>query len=434
MKKTLIALSLILSVSMAYAQPKTPADAQKGVDKALAATQDAKKATKAATWMALGKAYVAAYEQPTRNLLQGLPQTEVKLSIRDQRVLGSEPFKGSEAEYTKDIYADKELFYGPSGALDFWYVTKPAIEGDILALAQNAYLKAYELDPKAKGIAEAMEDIHAKIASEALAAYLMNNLPESADLFKKAAAATENPVLNKVDSMNIYYTALISGAAGKKAQAIEYYNKCIDLKFYQEGNVFSNLGDIYRQEGDTTAWKATLENGFASYPQSQGILVGLINLYRETNDDPNKMISLLRNAQENEPDNASLYYVEGDIYKQMGNNEEAIKSYEKSFQVNNNYVFGILGIGILYYDNAVKIQEKAGEELDDLKFNELMKEVDVNLEKAIEPFERAFGITKDKDIQVAIAEYLKNIYFRLREKNADYQAAYEKYNNMLKEN
>ena len=103
-----------------------------------------------------------------------------------------------------------------------------------------------------------------------------------------------------------------------------------------------------------------------------------------------------------------------------------------SYEINPNYVFGILGVGILYYENAVKIQEKASEEMDDFKFNEMMKQVDENLEKAIDPFEKSFGITEDGDIKTAIAEYLKNIYFRLREKNPDYPALYEKYNSMLK--
>ena len=436
MKKILLALALVLSVTMANAQPKTPADAKKAVDKALAATQDAKKAAKPATWISLANAYIGAYDQPTRNLLIGTPQMEVKLFIKDQQILGSEEnVKGAESTYSVDHYADKDLYYNNNGILEFWVVTKPALECDALAEAQKALVKAKELDSsnsKAKDLTEKMEDIHSKLSNEALGLYLSGNFAKASDKFKATAESYDNIVLNKKDSLNIYYTGMVSAMAGNKEQAIEYYNKAIDLKYYQDGNVFSNLAEIYHQAGDTLVWKATLEKGFESYPQSQGILVGLINLYRETNDDPAKMFDLLHKAQENEPTNASLYYVEGDIYKQLGDVENAAKYFNKSYEINPEYVYGVLGVGILYYENAVKIQEKAGEELDDFKFNELMKQVDENLEKAIDPFEKAFEIATDQDIKNAVAEYLKNIYFRLRDKNDSYQGLYEKYNSFLK--
>ena len=48
----------------------------------------------------------------------------------------------------------------------------------------------------------------------------------------------------------------------------------------------------------------------------------------------------------------------------------------------------------------------------------------------IEPFEKCFSSTKDQEIKNVVAEYLKNIYFRFREKNAEYLAGYEKYKAM----
>ena len=61
-----------------------------------------------------------------------------------------------------------------------------------------------------------------------------------------------------------------------------------------------------------------------------------------------------------------------------------------------------------------------------------MKELDETLEKAIDPFEAAFAKTQDKELQGAVAEYLKNIYFRLRDKNPEYEALSKKYEAFLK--
>ena len=60
MKKIFIALAMIASMQIAGAQVKSAADAQKAIDAAKAAAENPKKATKAATWMKLGDAYVAA--------------------------------------------------------------------------------------------------------------------------------------------------------------------------------------------------------------------------------------------------------------------------------------------------------------------------------------------------------------------------------------
>jgi len=435
MKKIFLAAALILSVTVINAQPKSPADAQKAIDKALAASKDAKKAAKAATWISLADAYLGAYEQPTRNLLPNTPQMEVKLFLKEQQILSSEEAKGAEgALYNVDVYADKKLYYNQQGVLEFWIITKPVLEGDVLALAQDALFKAMEIEPASKkkeDVVKKLEDIHGKYHNEALAQYFLGNYNEAAALFEKSLKSYDNDIVKKVDSTNVYYTALVSNMGGNRAKAIEYYKKCMDMGFYQDGNVFSNLAETYKQSGDMEACKATLEKGFMTFPQNQGILVGLINLYRDSQDDTQKLFDLLHQAQANEPGNASLYYVEGDIYKKLGDTENAVKCFRKSSEIDPNYVFGTLGIGILYYDTAVDIQNKANEEYDDSKYAALVAQFDETLEKAIAPFEEAFTKTNDQEIKTAIAEYLKNIYFRFREKSDEYKAAYEKYNSFF---
>ena len=48
-------------------------------------------------------------------------------------------------------------------------------------------------------------------------------------------------------------------------------------------------------------------------------------------------------------------------------------------------------------------------------------------------FEKAFNISKDESIKINIAEYLKNICYRFREKDPKYEAGFEKYSNIVKE-
>ena len=435
MKKILIALSLILSLTMVSAQPKNAEAAQKAVSKAETAAADAKKAAKPATWIALAKAYTDAYELPSKNILTGTPQQEVKLFLKEQQILGTSERKGAEANYSVDSYADKDLYYNDGGILEFFLVTKPAVEGDLLGKAVEALEKAKAVDPKdskAKDITEMMEGIHSKLANEALSEYLAGNFEKSAALFKKTSECAQNPLLGKVDSTNTYYTALVSNMAGNKEQAIEFYNKCLDMSYYQNGFAFANLAEIYRSMGDKDSCKEILEKGFVQFPENSNILIGLINHYIDNQEDTGKLFDLLHSAQELDPKNASLFYVEGNVYKQLGDMENAARLYAKASETDPNYVFGALGLGILYYDHAIDIQTKASEELDDNKYYALVKELDETLEKAIEPFEAAFAKAQDDEIKGAIAEYLKNIYFRLRDKNPEYEALSKKYEAFLK--
>ena len=433
MKKIFIALSLILSLTMVSAQPKNAVEAQKAVEKAEAAAADAKKAEKPASWTALAKAYIDAYDQPARNILTGTPQTEVKLFLKGQPVIATSQKQGAEGLYTVDSYADKDLYYNENGILEFFLVTKPAVEGDLLGKAVAALEKAKAVDPKgskAKDISTMANDIHQKLSNEALSQYLAGNFGASARLFKQTADVAANPLMGQTDSLNTYYTALVSNLAGEKEQAVEYYKKCIDMGYFQNGNTFSNLAEVYHSMGDDDSRKATLEQGFVKFPENNGILIGLINLYMETNEDPAKLFDLLHTAQSLDPKNASLYYAEAEVYNKLKDLENAERCYRKSYEIDNNYLYGMYGLGALYYNNFVDLREKASNELDDAKYAALEKQMEESLRNAVEPFETAFDNTKDQELKIACAEPLKTICFIFRE-DPKYMEKYEKYNAFL---
>lgn len=435
MKKTLLALALILSITASHAQPKTVADAKKLVDKAVAASQDAKKAAKVATWIDLAKAYIGAYDQPTANLIAGTPRNEVKVLLGKQQILSTDQKTIGGTNYTIDHYLDKDLYYNEAGVLEFFVVTVPAVSGNLLGNAEEALSKAVAADTKGaktKDITALYEDIHRRFTDEALGNYFAGIYDKSAELFENSLSSYDNPFMKKVDTINTYHAGLVSALAGNSDNAVKYYKKCIDLGHYADGNVFSNLSGIYLQAKDTASALAILEEGFEKYPQSQGVLIGLINMYRESGSDPQKLFDLLHSAQANEPNNASLFYVEGDVYKKLGDIENAEKLFRKSTEIDPKYVYGILSVGILYYEHAVELQEKANNEYDDAKYAALLKEFEQSLENAVAPFEESFKMTDDKEIQVAVAEYLKNIFFRFRTKSDEYQQKYDFYNNFLK--
>ena len=105
-------------------------------------------------------------------------------------------------------------------------------------------------------------------------------------------------------------------------------------------------------------------------------------------------------------------------------------SYDKCAEINPDYEYGYIGKGVLLYNKAIDLQEKANNEMDDAKYMALVAQFEGALKGCIEPFEKAFEITKDEGIKVSIAEYLKNACFRFRT-DETYKAKYDKYNQIV---
>jgi tetratricopeptide (TPR) repeat protein len=159
-------------------------------------------------------------------------------------------------------------------------------------------------------------------------------------------------------------------------------------------------------------------------------MIGLTNYYIASGENTEELFNLFKKAQANEPTNASLYYVEGNARKKLGQNDEALAAYDKASEVNPNYEWGYIGKGMALYNKAVELQEKASLETDDAKYMALLGEFETVLKGCIEPFETALGLTTDEEVVASVAEYLKNACFRFRSESDEFQQKYEKYSAM----
>lgn len=430
MKKILLALAMFAAIQVADAQVKSAADVKKSVEAAEAATQNVKKAVKTATWLKLGQEYVKAYDAPTGNILPGSNKTELTLMMGSEKPVSSEEVTVNNEKYTKDVYADKNLYFNQNGQLVIIEVTKPVYE-DALERAVKAYQKAYELDEKHakdKDVAAAFDYIGQKYVSEAFNKYTFGDVSTASRLFEKAADVEALAPLSKIDTSVIYNAGFTAMAAKDNERALKFFKRCYDLGYYYEGGeVFARLAEV-----DTLNTKKYLEEGFSKFPQSQSILIGLINYYLKNNEDPETLFGLLDKAKANEPNNASLFYVEGNIRAQLGQIDKAVVAYEECAKINPEYEYGFIGEGTMFYNRAIELQTKAQEEIDDAKYMALVKEFEESLKSCIAPFEKAFEITKDANIKAGIASYLKNAFYRFREESAENQTKYEKYAEIAK--
>lgn len=437
MKKTLIVLALLASFQVANAQSNVNS-AAKAVESALAASQNEKKATKVATWMKLAQTYVDAYTAPAGNVWLGADMTSLQLSMGGEKPTSVETVTLNGAQYTKQVYENKNLYFNAQGQLAVIEVTKPVVE-NALPKALEAYKKAYELDEKHskdKDISEGIKAIAEKFNQEAYNAYTLGDIKKAESFFEAAVDAAAQKPYEKIDTNSLYNAAFTSWSVQDFGKAKTLFDKCLNYGYYAEnGEVFAKLADCISHVDTTKAGKAEakdyLEQGFSKFPTSESLVFGLINYYMTSGEGTDRLFELLQQAKSTSPDNASLYYVEGQAYKQLGDLDKAAKAYDESAAKDPKYVYAYIGKGQMYYDKALELQEKAQNELDDAKYMALVQEFEVTLKKCIEPFEQAYVVCEDAAIKSTIAEYLKQIYYRFRDQDPKYQAGYEKYNALL---
>ena len=426
-------LALVAAFTSANAQVKSVPAATTAVEKAKADTENPKKNTKFATWIKYGQTLVGAFDATYGNGWVGASRQEIQLlggekpSKVEKVVLGGQ-------EFVKETYENHNYYFSgedPMAQLMMVEISKPILP-DALQLAAAAYAKAGEFDAKcskSKDIKGALKSINTKLVEKAYTSYTLGEYDQASKDFEDAAAAAAYAPLSELDTNSIYNAGFTAWYLGQNERAKRFFEQCLNAGYYSEdGEVFAKLADIAGKEGNEEKGKDILEEGFKKFPQSQSILVGLINYYISSDGSTDRLFELLAEAKKNEPNNASLYYVEGNICEKLGLTEKALESYRACAGIDPNYAFGYIGEGILYYNLALKYQEEAANEMNDAKYRELDAKFVESLKNCIPAFEKAINLVDD-ETKVGVAEYLKNACFRFRAEG-EFAEKYEKYSAM----
>ena len=435
MKKLLFVIALACSMQVAFAQ-KSDADMQKAVDKALVASQDAKKAAKPATWINLGKAYQTAYSNPTSSVVAGLDRANWD-NVFKEKPVAEEAVSLQEGNLVKLTYSHIDVYFNEMGVLAFAVVTKPSVEGDLLAEAAAAYVKAYELGAKPAEIDGKLQEIVNTYNQVAYSYYQIGDYKMASQMFKGAADVSYMAPCSAPADDSAYNAALIAVSAGDYETALEYYKICLEKNYGENGDIYARLSDVYGVLGDKVNQKAVLEEGFAKYPENQSILIGLINYAENNGEDPNYVLTLLDKAKENDPSNASIYAVQGNILSQMKRYDDAEAIFSQAVEVDPTYNYAYYAWGKMWYDRAVEYQVAADElplTAPQREYDAIIKNRDNAVEKCIAPLEKCFQQSQELDYKVACAEYLRRAYYQLSNSSNDYQAKSNSYKEFVESN
>ena len=223
-----------------------------------------------------------------------------------------------------------------------------------------------------------------------------------------------------IDS-GIYFNAGLAAYNGKMyAKAIPYFQKCIDMK-YEASMPYFLMYNSYMSIDDIDDAEATLKKAFEQYPDNQDVILQLVDFYMN-NNKLDQAFSYLNMAKEKDPSNFSLFWAEGVLYMKQEKYDEAISALTKSVELKGDQFDTQFNLGVSYYNKAVEMFQKANDIMDVEKYNAAVAEANVVFAKAIPYFEKASSIKPD---DIDSLRNLKELYFRLRTVNPDYQTKYD---------
>lgn len=293
--------------------------------------------------------------------------------------------------------------------------------------AYNSYQKAIELDVKqkiGKKIDLQLNELYIGAATKASEAFTTQKYDKALELFELALKIETNPIFKNVIDTSMMYNCGLAANNGKNYdKAIEYFGKAASYN-YNGGVTYSLLKAAYLAKGDTVKAVETIQKGFELFPNDLSIIVDLVNYYLNSNKAQDAL-KYLDMAKQKDPSNASFLFAEGTLYEKMGEFEKAATAYGKSGELDPKYFNAFYNLGVLYYNQAVKIFEQAASEKDDNKFNELQKLGDEQLIKSIPHLEKAHEIDPKEE---TAAKTLKGLYFRLQPKMPELKAKLETLN------
>jgi tetratricopeptide (TPR) repeat protein len=398
---------------------------QKKVTKSDADIQDPKKSLAPKTWFSRGELMQTVYELNgvRKNIAIGLEGFMAKSLFGEPKSIETaELSNGTKQE--KYVYEGYELIFNNS-KLANWNQTRYLVERP-LDKAYEAFAKCQELDKEgkmAKKLLEKYTELAEQYQKEGISEYLKGTQADEAkDVnlshnfyvsafknFKNAVEVNALPIINKQDTIYMYYAGFCANRAKDFSSAIKYLEMARSLKL-EDAAMYQLLGETYIETGDTTKGIAVVKDGISTIKENGALVIFLVNFYLKKGESQ-AALEYLKMAKEQDPSNKTLYFVEGTLYDKLNDFENAKTAYQKAIDMDPAYFEPTFNFAALHYNRAVKMIDDAVLEKDNKVYEQKINAAYKELEKVVPMMEKAAELgPEDK----AVLETLKNIYYRLK--------------------
>ncbi len=436
--KKIISMVVVLAtlvVPTVTAQKVNDAAFKAKLEKSNLDIENPKKSSKSATWYNRGKLCIDAIMAPKKDLFAGLDAGMLSMTI------GVPPTEVKDNIHSfdwVDVYTKDNKVIG--------WVIKQEVFPNAFELANEAFLKAYELDPssaaKIKVALESLVNHYTELGSKSID---IVKYETAIDAYLKAAELQKHPAIGKEDPRYYFFAGQLAAFLGAEkpqyfAEGEKHLTKALNLGFNDEqGNIFYFLFHCYygQREADKENLikaKNALLDGIEKYPRNERIMEGLIQLYtsEEGIGNPADLVERLDKLLAEKPDNTDLWFARGQVFFKLKNFDECINSFLKINDLKPNDYDTNFYLGYFYMAKGDEVNRAFNERLDSINSQEEyqagLAEVNAAYMKSLPWLEKAMELKPDS---VDCAEYLKVLCFRLRNEEG-IKEKYDKYNALYK--
>ena len=455
MKKSILTAfaALLLAVPAAQAQKVNKEALLAKIEKSNAEVADAKKGSKAATWLKRGKAYYEAAHAPVKDIAQTLTADRWQLALGDPQKQ-PEGVILSGMQMAKLTYPYLNLYVNPQdGKIITWEQTDRVLEGGYEE-ALASYNKALELEPKQQEkVREHLEELMNAVSQQGNVYKDLGQSREAGKYYMMASDILNAPGYGLTETEKPQAQFVLS-LAGRMFAVDAFMNKDMDsaakgaecyATLLNEGYTGQN-GDCYyylfycyycmKDQDPSCVMKAkeALVEGIDKFPTNQEILKGLIDLYtkEEGIGDPQELVVRLEKTIAEDPQNYELWMGRGILFNSLNNLDESIVSFSKASELKPEMV------DASYYA-ALSYTLKANAILDELNNEHQISAADSDaaMAKAVENFKAAIPFLEHgfevNPQHIENLTLLKEICFRLRDESDEFAQKFQKYNALWKE-
>ena len=156
----------------------------------------------------------------------------------------------------------------------------------------------------------------------------------------------------------------------------------------------------------------TMDKAAVEFPDNADVIIAQLNYLiakgktAEATDKIDKAISL-------QPTNEMLYFVKAKTLDDMGNREEAIKTYEKAIEIKPNFADAYYNLGAIYFLQGNPIIEKMNKlttsPADTKIYNELVEERKELYRKAKTYFDKVIEIKPDDAMATSTIKKIERV-------------------------
>jgi tetratricopeptide (TPR) repeat protein len=290
-----------------------------------------------------------------------------------------------------------------------------ALYADPLAEAYTAYEKAMELDPKGtvkKKIitGSIFNNLAVDFYNQGSQRFEAKDYAGALQSFQTQIKITESDIYVGAIDTGMYYNAGLAAVnSGKYKDAIQYFQKCADMK-YMGITPYFQMSEAYLAAGDTANAEATLTGLSAKFPNDKNVTLQLIDLYIKGNKNAEAQ-KYIKVAKESDPNNFSLFLASGIIYLNEFKYDDAITELTKSIELKGDVYDSQYGLGAAYINKAADMFKAANEIMDVKKYSEAIDQANAVYAKALPYMEKAYEIKPD---DVYSMRSLQELYYRLK--------------------